>query len=310
MLSIIIPAHKEPYLQKTIDTVLSTSELDGRLEIVVIWDGTEFEEAIRDDMRVKVVRLPEYRGMRGAINAGIEAAQGKYLMKLDAHCSVGQGFDRIMLENGEVNWVLYPRRYALFEPDWSITDTSFRPPRDSYHFRFPELNKNGYGLNPYTCRWWDRKMGSDPIIDSMGFEGSCWMVNRDYFKKCIGLLDDRIETYGPYHSESTEIAMNYWLGDGEVKVNRKTWYAHLTKRPRHYKTGVFMRMCKDSNKYTWATKFWMNDEHGKSKPFRWLIEKFWPIPTWPDDWQKVWQKNYETLGDNPGAAGTIPTENY
>jgi hypothetical protein len=35
----------------------------------------------------------------------------------------------------------------------------------------------------------------------------------------------------------------------------------------------------------------MNEEHGKPKSFAWLIEKFWPIPGWPDDWKEVWCRN-------------------
>lgn len=306
-LSIIIPAHKEPFLHKTISTLLERSELADRLEVIVIWDGTEFVEEVTRDPRVRVGFLTRHEGMRCAINAGINIAKGEYVMKLDAHCSVEQGFDRVMVENTQDNWVLYPRRYSLNETTWGI-NTEGRPARDSYFFRFPELTDLGYCLYPATCREWDRKIGLGNILDSMCFEGSCWMVNKKYFQNAIGALDD--DNYGPYDAESTEIALNYWLGGGEVKVITDTWYAHLTKRPRHYTAGVFVKLGKERRSRTWSAKHWMNDEHGKPKPFSWLIEKFWPIPGWPDDWQEVWEKNYEVIGDHPGTPGAVHAENH
>ena len=296
-LSVIIPAYKEPYLQRTIDTLLQTSELGNQLEIIAVWDGVDFMEPLNNHPRVKAIQLNQNQGMRAAINAGIENAQGEFIMKMDAHCLVDKGFDRIMVENSEDNWMVYPRRYSLNMEPWSIDKR--RPSWNSFHLQFPVLGKRGYGLAPTTCRAWNRQMGSGDILDSMGFEGSCWMANKKYFTGCIGLLDDRVTTYGPYHSESTELAMNYWLGDGKVKVITKTWYAHLRKRPRHYSMGLFSKMGRASVSYTWATKYWMNEEHGKPKSFSWFIDKFWPIPGWPDNWKEVWQKNISEL-EGPG----------
>jgi len=40
--------------------------------------------------------------------------------------------------------------------------------------------------------------------------------------------------------------------------------------------------------YLWYTRHWMNDEEpNMNHTFEWLIEKFWPIPTWPDDWKEI-----------------------
>jgi glycosyltransferase involved in cell wall biosynthesis len=289
-LSCILPAHKEPYLQKTLDSFLGTSELGEQVEAIVVWDGTEFEESVKDDTRVKIVRLDKNLGMRAAINAGIEAAQGEFIMKLDAHCIVGLGFDRIMVENCAENWVLTPRKYSLNDELWE-RDLVYRPFKDSYYLEFPVLGRNGYGLAPATCRQWRRHIGNGDILDTMGFEGSCWIANKNYFMNCVGYLDDRPTTYGKFHSESMEIGLNYWLGGGEVKVITTTWYAHLKKMPRHYSAGLFNRIGKESIPYTWAAKHWMNDEHGKPKPFSWYIDKFWPIPGWPDNWKAVWEKN-------------------
>ena len=292
-LSIIIPAYKEPFLQRTIDSLLQTSELCDQLEIIAVWDGLEFMELLNNDPRVKIVPLSQSMGMRAAINAGIETARGEYIMKIDAHCLVDQGFDRIMVANCADNWVVYPRRHALNMEAWDLYPNKLA--QNSFHLQFPVLSRNGYGLGPMTSVEWNKKMRSADILDSMGFEGSCWMANKKYFTNCIGLLDDRLTTYGPYHSESTEVAMNYLLGGGEVKAITTTWYAHLRKLPRHYAMGLFSKVGKVSVPYTWVAKHWMNEEHGKPKSFSWLIDKFWPIPGWPDDWKEVWRRNLSEL---------------
>lgn len=299
-LSIIMPAYKEPFLQRTIDSVLETSELGDQMEIIVSWDGPEFVEPHDDHPRVRAVQLDENRGMRATINAGIEAAQGEFILKLDAHCLVGPGFDRIMVENCEKNWVATPRKYSLNDELWERNMR--RPCKDSYYLEFPILGRNGYGLAPATCREWRRRQlgNGENIVDTMSFEGSCWIADREYFLGCVGYLDDRMTTYGKFHSESIEIALSYWLDGGEVKTITKTWYAHLKKMPRHYKARIFNRVGKESISYTWAAKHWMNEEHGRQKSFSWLIDKFWPLPGWPDNWKEVWYDNLAGLENGVG----------
>jgi len=34
-----------------------------------------------------------------------------------------------------------------------------------------------------------------------------------------------------------------------------------------------------------------NEEPNMIHSFSWYINKFWPIPTWPDNWQEVWDKH-------------------
>ena len=57
----------------------------------------------------------------------------------------------------------------------------------------------------------------------------------------MGFLDDRHETYGTFVDEPQEIGLKYWLGGGANKIIKKTWYAHLSKQPHHYQTGIYSR---------------------------------------------------------------------
>lgn len=278
-LSVIIPAYCEPYLQQTIDSFLQTSGLGDQLEIIPVIDGKNWlKTPLKEDPRVKPLYLKRNGGMRAAINAGLSAASGEWIMKVDAHCLFAQDFDVKMLEHGAENRLLIPRRYSLDDKKWKRDDT--RPYRDYHFLEFPHQDKYGEGLT--VLDWWD-KQGA-PVDDTMIFQGSCWMAQRAYFMAHVGLLDDRDETYGSFVGEQHEIGLKYWLGGGEIKVNKLTWYAHLSKRTAHYATGKFNRLFKTAPEtakhHTWVKDHWMNDEEPNMKhDFAWLINKFSP-PTW------------------------------
>jgi hypothetical protein len=92
--------------------------------------------------------------------------------------------------------------------------------------------------------------------------------------------------YGTFSQEPQEIGNKTWLGGGAVKVNKKTWYAHLHKGKR------YGRMYNQNHNeiveaHRWSAKHWMNNEEPNMvHKIDWLIEKFWPVPTWPDEREK------------------------
>ncbi len=287
MVSIIIPSYKDPYLQKTIDSILENAK--GKIEVILVLDGYIPEEPIKSDARVKTLQLPKNLGMRGAINTGIKKAKGKFIMKCDSHCIFAPGFDKIMAKNCKENWLMVPRRYSIDEGTWQKNDK--RPYRDYHYLTFPSWIR-GYGVCISPQDWLHRGgERSDPkydIDDTMTFQGSCWFANRKHFKKRVGFLDSL--AYGTFGGEQMEIGLKYWLGGDEVKVIKKTWYAHLSKRIHHYKSGIFEQGYKNNTgqKRAWVAKHWMeNQEPGMVHPFPWLVEKFWPVPSWPND-RKLW----------------------
>lgn len=284
MLSIIIPSYKDPFLQQTINSILENSV--GEIEVIPVLDG--YWENIKKDPRVKVVHLKINRGTRGAINAGLEVAKGDFVAKIDSHCIIAPEFDRIMTESCAENWLMTPRRYSLDEIKWERNET--RPIVDYHYLNFPVKSEYGYGMfaqsDFYKSHHWRR---IDLIDDIFTMQASCWLANRKYFMKHIGLLDDSRETYGRFGGEYIEIGFKYWLGGGAIKVNKKTWYAHLLKRRCHYKDKLFFKRYKKGTKdnRTWSTKHWVNNrEPNMIHKFEWLIEKFWPIHTWPENWQE------------------------
>ena len=273
-LSIIIPAYKEPHLLKTIQSLLDTSELD--IEILPVLDGPWFTESFPADPRIVPIRIPHLLGMRNAINTGLKQAKGEYIMKVDAHCLFDQGFDRKMVKEMKDDWLMVPRRYSLDETNWRRDEA--RPFRDYHYIEYPHKTKYGEGL---TIMDWLRQDKKE-IDDTMIFQGSCWLAKKDYFMKHVGYLDE--QKYGSFVGEQHEIGLKYWLGGGKIKVNKKTWYAHLSKRPKHYDNKIFDRRGKtapETERYhTWCANHWMNDgEPGMTRTFADYINQFNP-PSW------------------------------
>ena len=283
-LSVIIPSRNSPFTTKTIQDILEKSV--GEVEVIVNVDEN-WPDPLLKDRRVTYIHPGSPRGMRWGINAALALAKGKYIMKTDDHCMFALGFDKILSENCAENWLVIPRRYSLDAEAWTINKT--RPVRDYHYLCFPEKGKkHDWGM--HGVEWPERaKVRSDPkydIDDNMSFQGSMWFANRNYFMKHIGLLDNRIETYSSFAQEPQEIGLKYWLGGGEIKVNKKTWYAHL------HKGRAYGRMYREDPNtgasHNWSAKHWMNSEEPNMiHPIAWLVEKFWPVPTWPED-RSLW----------------------
>jgi glycosyltransferase involved in cell wall biosynthesis len=286
--SVIIPSNQDPLLKNTINSVLEKSF--GEVEVIVVLDG--ITESILEDPRVKVISLKENRGMRGAINAGLEVATGDFVMKSDSHCVFASGFDKTLSESCQDNWLMIPRRYSLEEA--TLDRNMGRPMYDYHYYSYPIEGSYGLDLCVIPCRHHTQARKYDPkyvIDDTMIFQGSCWFANRKYFMDHVGLLDDRKETYGTFAGDQAEIGLKYWLNSGEIKVNKNTWYAHLIKVRHHYLNGTYTKAFKKNSRtvaqHTYTTKHWMNNEEpGMIHPFSWLIEKFWPVPTWPEEYIK------------------------
>ena len=282
MVSIIIPSYRSPYLNKTIDSLLKSAERE--IEVIPVVDGY-IPELIKNDSRVKPIYLDVHKGMRNAINTGITKSTGEFIMKCDDHCIFGEGYDKILTSYPE-NWLMIPRRYSIIEEGWKRNDLTLT--KDYHYISFPK--DGSFSIVP----WYYTKREAE-IDDTMTFQGSCWLANKKYFMEHVGLLDDRPETYGSFIQEQTEIGLKYWLGGGEIKVNKKTWYAHLGKRMRHYSKRMFSKKHKTEKEVLrgnrWGTKHWMNNEEPNMvHPFSWIVEKFWPIPYWEDNWEEIWKK--------------------
>jgi glycosyltransferase involved in cell wall biosynthesis len=216
--TIVLPSRNEPYLKNTIDDLLQKSK--GDIEIIVILDGWwDNPEKLSDDTRVHYVHFSEPRGMRNGINTGVSLSRGEFIMKADAHCMFGEGFDEILKKDCGENMVIVPRRYPLDPENWKIEKRT----DGKYPLDYMYLSTDLHGVV-----WKEKDLErKDVMIDETpSNQGSCWFMRKDYFN-FLELMDEK--TYGIFWSEFQEIGLKAWLSGGKCLVNKNTWYAHYHK---------------------------------------------------------------------------------
>jgi len=208
-LSVIIPARNEEFLQNTIDSVLEAST--ENTEVIAILDG--YRPEISPDKRVKTIYYQRSIGQRAACNEGARISDAKFVMKLDAHCSLSTSFDKILMENCEHDWTVIPRMYVL----------------DAFHWVCDNCGREyGQGPQKTSCDLKDWK--TDKIIGCGGTNFTkkiVWKHKKQ--KRCDYMWIDRdlrmqyfdSNGYGPY------------VGDKNVEELKKI-YNH---QPREWARG-------------------------------------------------------------------------
>jgi len=212
MISVIIPARRERFLDQTIKSIFDNFK--GDFEVIVVLEGKEMSSLPKD---VTYIRNKKPKGMRTAINQAVAIAKGQYILKLDAHCMVDVGMDVKLLEDHQDKWVQIPRRKRLDAHNWKIEVREDRPDIDYMY-----LGK-GYvgGVNNAKNRREDLK--KILLDDAPTFQGSCYFMEKNFFNE-LGLLDD-VNFAGNGH-EAQEICFKVRHAGGRVVRNKKTWYAH------------------------------------------------------------------------------------
>jgi len=322
-LSIIIPARNEIFLAKTIEDLIAHCEADT--EIIAVCDGVWPDPKIEQHPMVNVIKTGQSIGQRAATNLGATLAKGKYIAKVDAHCSFDQGFDKKMLEffkevGDDVVGVPIMRNLWAF--DWKC----YHCGRRTYQGPTPKkCDKCGKGDKLMRKMVWEGKRNPqstsycfdaqphfqyfedykhrEPYLtdkptkgytETMSLQGSFFMAHRDKYWEWE--LSD--ETLGNWGNQGIELACAGWLSGGRVLVNHKTWYAHLFRTqggdfgfPWHNKG----RDTENTKNKVWE-KF-VGFKHPTQKyPVSWLVERFWPVKGWTEeDLQKLKEREKAML---------------
>jgi glycosyltransferase involved in cell wall biosynthesis len=219
MLSIIIPAYKDPLLHKTIDSLLTNAE--GEIEIIPVLDGYWPEQSIVDDERIRMLHLGKNHGMRGAINAGVSIAQGEFIMRSDQHCAFAKGYDRILTETCQPNWIVTATRYFLDPVKWEIMDI---PP--VYYEKLIIQDDKKFSGRPWRERDIERK--GIMIDETMAMQGSMWVMPKKWWEDVI--VELQTEGYGQMYQDSHEMIFKTWKNGGKMMLNKNTWFAHKHRR--------------------------------------------------------------------------------
>jgi len=280
-LTVVIPAREEKFLQKTIESALSAAV--EPIEIIAVMDGYWPDPPIQDHPDVVLIHHTKAIGQRAAINEAMKIATGKYMMKLDAHCSVGEGFDKILKEDCKYEWTMVPRMYNLNALTWErkrrkrtdymfiTSPTCHKPFRAAYYGKYEGMVTPKY------------KGNGEKIDETMCCMGPCWFMHTDRFWK-LGGCD---EAHGGWGQQGVEVALKAWLSGGALMVNRKTWFAHwfrgggvpkgLKKGFPYKMTGGDVARAREYSKAIWLDNKWPK----QTRTIEWLVDKFNP-PTWND----------------------------
>lgn len=236
LLSILIPSKNEPYLQRTIDDIIEHAE--GAIQIIS-----------REDDGV---------GQRALTNQLAHAAKGDYIMKLDAHCSMSQGFDVKMIEDMEDDMIMSPYLLNLDEHNWAVE-------------QYPMSSAYGFDTNLVFQYNLEAEDKTKLINETMCLQGSCWMVKAENYWDW-NLCDEELGSWG---HQGVELGIKAFLNGGRCVTNKNAYYGHLF---RHSEADFPYKRDKEAIKIT-SNKF---REKFLNQDIAPLIKKY----GYPHDWSE------------------------
>ena len=291
-LSVIIPARQEEFLQKTIENVLENSR--GDTEVIAILDGNWPDPPVPDHPKVTLIHHTEPIGQRAATNEGARVSKAKFIMKLDAHCAVAEGFDvQLMKDCKRRNWTLIPAMWNLHAFDWECQKCNKRyyqadrpdtccgvkefekiivwKPRDrriTTSWRFD---------SDLHFQYWRGRKTKGKIFETMCHIDAGWFIHREQYWKQDGLD----EATGSWGQMGVETSCKAWLSGGKVLTDTNTWFAHMFRSSGDFSfpykiSGNDQERAKKYSRDLWLNNKWPKQIH----KLEWLVDRFAPVPGW------------------------------
>ena len=309
-LSVVIAGRNEEFHAQTVEDVLSHSKADTEC-IVILDGGWPPSRGIKDHPRVKVVKTTTPIGQRAATNLGAAMSRAKYIMKLDAHCRVDDGYDVKMMEQMQPEYTMIPQMYRLHAFDWCCNNCGHCTYQGSKPAKCEECNED----NLFKKLVWEPKWSVGPTV-SWRFDGSlrrqywgehkrrkevrrqieaglvetpicvgcCFMMERERFNE-LGGMDEGHGGQAGWGQYGFELGAKAWLSGGKMVTNTKTWFAHLFRTGNfsangestfpYPLSGTDQERARDYCRDLWLNNRWPKQVHNLS----WLIEKF-DMPEW------------------------------
>jgi hypothetical protein len=279
--------------------------LQGSTEIIAVLDGYEVPiPSIPHDPKVTIIGHTTSVGQRAACNEAARLSQSKYLMKMDAHCSVDKGMDIKMLEAMNDDWTFVPIMRNLWAFDWVCkkcnnkryqgptpvdcpncdNKTDFEKDIKWIGKESPQSKAYCFDSEPhfqYFREYSKRPEGQGSLTETMSLQGSCFMLTKEKWFE-LNVCD---ESFGSWGSQGLEVAIRTWLSGGKCMVNHKTWYAHMFRTQGgdfsfpYSISGRQVSHAKQTARETFYKGKWDKAIH----PLSWLVEKFWPVPGWTQE---------------------------
>jgi len=314
-LSVLIAARNEEFLNRTVEDVLAKKR--GNTEVIVVCDGNWPIPPLEDHPNLTMIYHAESIGQRAGINEAARLSTAKYIMKLDAHCIVDEGFDVKLMADCEYDWTVIPAQYNLHVFDWVCKKCGSRmyQGRKPIHCQLPgESRKDNPDCDGkeferdivWQPRWRRRsefmRFDSDlhfqywsaykkrpeargDIADTMSFIGACWFMHRKRYWDIDGLD----EGHGSWGQVGTEMSCKSWLSGGRLVVNKKVWFSHLFRTQGgdfgfpYPQSGKQVAHSREYSKQLFKDGKWKKAKY----PLSWLVQKFAPVLGWENSpWNK------------------------
>ena len=186
------------------------------------------------------------------------------------------------------DWIVMPRFYVLNGMTWQWQDERFY---DYFYLSCPFTDPRGFRFKA-GGHWTERTQerlptlnidtlyrGGNYLDETPQIHGSGWFMTKDRFFELGGFPIQ--DPYG-HAQEPLWLALKNWIEDGKVMVNKKTWYAHMHQESKD--RGYPEDKEHTERTYKMTAEYWV-----KHPKFEWFVEKFMPMPTWPDNWKEVYQ---------------------
>lgn len=285
--SILIPSRNEKWLQKTVDNIYENAT--GEFEVIIGLNGSTEYMLKGDYPNLTILYESKDIGLKPMINMLANVATGKYIYKSDAHCAFSKGFDEVLQKDMQDDWIVTPRFYVLDKETWKWQDERFY---DYFYLCCPFTDPKGLRFKAgghWPERTQERLKTCPDIDETPQIHGSGWFVNREYFLNVLGGFPET-DPFG-HAQEPIWLALKNWLIGGKVMVNKNCWYAHLHQNSNE--RGYPEDRSHTERTYNETAAYWLQHEG-----FEWFVDKFMPMPTWPDNWRELlaeWRKNGKTI---------------
>jgi hypothetical protein len=281
------------FIGRTVRNILRN--IKGDTEVIVVLDGVPADPPLPAHPRVLEVLLNKSIGQRAATNLAARLSRAKYVMKTDAHCAFGPGFDVIMMADMQDDWTMIPMMYNLHAFDWvcscgfrryqgptapceecgkAMTREMIWKPKKS-----PETTAMRFDQDLKFAYWSKyKKRQTGDLVDTMSLLGACWMATRKKYWE-LGLCD---EEHGSWGQQGTEVACKTWLSGGRLVCTKKTWFSHMFRTQGGdfgFPYSISARDVSIARKH--SQKLFLDGKwKGAKHPLSWLISKFAPVPDW------------------------------
>ena len=301
-LSILIPARNERFLRPTVEDVLRNST--STVEVLVVADGAPLLEDLPADPRVHLISLPASIGQRAATNLAADKAQGRFIMKLDAHCALAPGYDTALIAAAakldprtvqipsQKNLHVYNRKcrkcgHKTYQGPLGDPCESCKGPTEMQMVWKPRRGTTTSGWTfDRDLKFQYKRGAAQPydeavpgVTDVMTSLGACFFIERAWYLE-LGGFDESIGSWGQY---GQELACKAWLSGGRHVCNENTWFAHFFRVGGigfpYPITAAQQDKARDRSRALWRGNDWPQ----QTRPLRWLVDKFWPIPNWSEE---------------------------